>query len=58
MVKNIVVIEGDGIGPEVTGNQYVHQFVAMKFSHEFNYNYCLMGAMLLIRQEILCLIKQ
>ncbi len=45
MVKNIVVIEGDGIGPEVI-RQSIRALdsVAMKFRHEFNYNYCLMGA--------------
>lgn len=45
MKKNIVVIEGDGIGPEVTA-QAVHVLnaVAAKFNHEFNYTYELMGA--------------
>jgi 3-isopropylmalate dehydrogenase len=45
MKKNIVVIEGDGIGPEVT-RQAIKALnaVAERFGHEFNYSYCLMGA--------------
>jgi 3-isopropylmalate dehydrogenase len=45
MKKKIAVIEGDGIGPEVT-RQAVHALnaVAHKFGHEFDYTYCLMGA--------------
>lgn len=45
MKKKIAVIEGDGIGPEVT-RQSVHVLnaVAHKFGHEFEYTYCLMGA--------------
>lgn len=45
MKKNIVVIEGDGIGPEVT-RQSVHilKVVAEKFGHEFQFTNCLMGA--------------
>src|SRR5271169_1584700 len=45
MKKNIVVIEGDGIGPEVTRQAIkVLNAVAERGSHEFNYKYCLMGA--------------
>jgi len=45
MKKKITVIEGDGIGPEVT-RQSVHVLnaVAASFGHEFEYTYCLMGA--------------
>ena len=45
MKKNIVVIEGDGIGPEVTRQAVkVLNAIAECFHHEFNYRYCLMGA--------------
>jgi 3-isopropylmalate dehydrogenase len=45
MEKNIVVIEGDGIGPEVTRQAVkVLNAIAAQFDHEFNYAYCLMGA--------------
>ena len=45
MKKNIVVIEGDGIGPEVTRQSVkVLNAVAECFHHEFHYRYCLMGA--------------
>src|SRR4051812_20474522 len=45
MEKNIVVIEGDGIGPEVTRQAVkVLNAIAEQFGHEFNYRYCLMGA--------------
>src|SRR3954464_8645426 len=45
MKKNIVIIEGDGIGPEVTRQSLkILNAVAEKFRHEFNYRYCLMGA--------------
>ncbi len=45
MKKKITVIEGDGIGPEVT-RQSVHVLnaIAQTFGHEFEYTYCLMGA--------------
>ena len=43
--KNIAVIEGDGIGPEVTRQSVkVLDAIAGKFGHEFNYKYCLLGA--------------
>ncbi|HMH32239.1 MAG TPA: 3-isopropylmalate dehydrogenase [Puia sp.] len=43
--KNIVVIEGDGIGPEVTRQAVkVLNSVGENFGHEFHYTYCLMGA--------------
>lgn len=44
MQKKITVIEGDGIGPEVTA-QAVHVLdaVAERFGHEFTYEYALMG---------------
>ena len=45
MKKNIAVINGDGIGPEVTAQSIrVLNAIAEKFNHEFNYTYCLMGA--------------
>src|ERR1700709_1757761 len=45
MKKNIVVIEGDGIGPEVTRQSLkILNALAEKFNHEFEYQYCLMGA--------------
>jgi 3-isopropylmalate dehydrogenase len=43
--KNIAVIEGDGIGPEVVQQSIkVLNAIAKRFEHEFNYQYCLMGA--------------
>jgi 3-isopropylmalate dehydrogenase len=45
MKKKITVIEGDGIGPEVTRiSVSVLNAVGQKFGHEFGYTYCLMGA--------------
>jgi 3-isopropylmalate dehydrogenase len=45
MDKNIVVIEGDGIGPEVTRQSIkILNAIAEQFNHEFSYRYCLMGA--------------
>jgi 3-isopropylmalate dehydrogenase len=45
MKKNIAVIEGDGIGPEVTRQSVkVLNAIAEQFGHEFNYTYCLLGA--------------
>src|SRR6476659_3061468 len=45
MKKQITVIEGDGIGPEVTRQSVrVLNAVAAAFDHEFHYTYCLMGA--------------
>src|SRR5882757_7841619 len=45
MKKNIAVIEGDGIGPEVTRQSVrVLNAIAEAHGHEFNYTYCLMGA--------------
>lgn len=45
MKKNIAVIFGDGIGPEVTQQSInVLNAVAKTFSHEFEYSYNLMGA--------------
>src|SRR4029078_8233335 len=45
MKKNIVIIEGDGIGPEVTRQSIkILNAVAEKFRHQFHYTYCLMGA--------------
>lgn len=45
MNKNIAVILGDGIGPEVT-HQAIKALdaIAQQFNHQFNYTYCLMGA--------------
>lgn len=45
MKKNITIILGDGIGPEVTRQSIkVLDAVARKFNHDFNYTYGLMGA--------------
>ncbi|MEQ1677327.1 MAG: 3-isopropylmalate dehydrogenase, partial [Chitinophagaceae bacterium] len=45
MKKTIAVIEGDGIGPEVTKQSIrVLNAIAETFGHEFEYQYCLMGA--------------
>jgi 3-isopropylmalate dehydrogenase len=45
MIKNIAIIEGDGIGPEVTTQSIqVLESIAKTFGHHFNYTYCLMGA--------------
>jgi 3-isopropylmalate dehydrogenase len=45
MKKKIAVIEGDGIGPEVTRQSIrVLNTLAETFGHEFEYTYCLMGA--------------
>src|SRR5215467_7805058 len=45
MKKNIAVIFGDGIGPEVTRQSInVLNAVAERFGHEFNYTHCMMGA--------------
>jgi 3-isopropylmalate dehydrogenase len=45
MKKNIAVIEGDGIGPEVTRQSVrILNAIGEAFGHEFTYTYCLMGA--------------
>src|SRR5436853_345801 len=45
MIKKITVIEGDGIGPEVTRQSIkVLNSIALKFDHRFSYTYRLMGA--------------
>src|SRR5688572_29665141 len=45
MKKKIAVIEGDGIGPEVTRQSIrVLNTLAERFDHEFEFTYCLMGA--------------
>jgi 3-isopropylmalate dehydrogenase len=45
MKKNISVISGDGIGPEVTRETIkVLNAIASKFNHSFNFTHCLMGA--------------
>ena len=45
MKKNIAVIFGDGIGPEVTKQSIkVLDAVCEQFGHEFKYQYALMGA--------------
>ena len=44
MEKNIAVIKGDGIGPEiVTEAMKVLDKVAAKYGHKFNYEQLLMG---------------
>ncbi len=43
--KNITVIEGDGIGPEVTQQSVkVLHTIAERFQHQFNFTYALLGA--------------
>lgn len=50
MIKNIAVITGDGIGPEVTQQSIkVLDAVAEKFGHTFNYTQLLMGAIAIDR---------
>lgn len=45
MKKNIAVIPGDGIGPEVTQQSIkILNAIEEKYNHQFNYTYCLMGA--------------
>lgn len=45
MEKNIAVIPGDGIGPEVIQQAIkVLNAIAQQYAHSFNYHYCLMGA--------------
>lgn len=45
MIKNIAVILGDGIGPEVTQQSVrVLEAVAQQYGHRFYYTYGLMGA--------------
>lgn len=45
MNKKIAVIEGDGIGPEVTRQSInVLNAIAEQFGHQFTYEYVLMGA--------------
>jgi 3-isopropylmalate dehydrogenase len=45
MKKNITVIPGDGIGPEVTQQSIkVLDAIAKQFNHTFDYTYGLMGA--------------
>ena len=50
MEKQIAIIEGDGIGPEVT-RQAVKTLnaIADRFNHTFHYTYCLMGAVAIDR---------
>ncbi len=44
MEKNIAVIKGDGIGPEiVTEAMKVLDAIADKYNHKFNYTQILMG---------------
>ncbi|WP_185857912.1 3-isopropylmalate dehydrogenase [Blattabacterium cuenoti] len=45
MIKNISVIEGDGIGPEVIKQTIkVLNSIARKYGHEFHYKYILAGS--------------
>lgn len=45
MYKKIAVINGDGIGPEVTAQAVrVLDAVAHQYNHDFEYQYCLLGA--------------
>src|SRR5665213_441014 len=46
MNKNITIIPGDGIGPEVTQETLkVLNAIALKFNHNFNFTHCLMGGL-------------
>lgn len=50
MEKQIAIIEGDGIGPEVTRQAVkVLNSIAERFNHRFHYTYCLMGAVAIDR---------
>jgi 3-isopropylmalate dehydrogenase len=50
MEKLIAIIEGDGIGPEVTRQAVkVLNAIAERFNHRFHYSYCLMGAVAIDR---------
>ena len=50
MEKQIAIIEGDGIGPEVTRQSVkVLDAIADRFNHQFRYTYCLMGAIAIDR---------
>ena len=50
MEKQIAIIEGDGIGPEVTRQSVkVLNAIADRFNHRFHYSYCLMGAVAIDR---------
>ena len=50
MEKHIAIIEGDGIGPEVTRQSVkVLNALAERFDHRFHYTYCLMGAVAIDR---------
>lgn len=43
--KNIAILSGDGIGPEVINQALkVLNIIQKKFNHIFNYKYCLIGA--------------
>lgn len=45
MEKNIAVILGDGVGPEVTHQSIkILDAIGQQFDHGFHYTYCLMGA--------------
>ena len=45
MNKNIVVIEGDGVGKEIiTQSVRILESIGEVFNHSFNLSYCLMGA--------------
>lgn len=45
MEKNIAILGGDGIGPDVTEQAIsVLNAIAIQFNHQFNYTYCLIGA--------------
>ena len=45
MIKNIAVLPGDGIGPEITEQAIkVLNAVAKRYNHTFNYTYALIGA--------------
>src|SRR3984893_10012576 len=53
MKKNIVVIEGDGIGPEVTRQSVkVLNTIAERFHHTFSFTYFLMGAIAIDRTGV------
>ena len=58
MKFNIAVLPGDGIGPEVVHQSVrVCDAVAKIFNHTINWNYGLVGLLLLKKLEILILKK-
>lgn len=52
MEKNIAVIKGDGIGPEIVNEAIkVLDAIAKKYNHTFNYKNILMGGCSIVLME-------